>query len=126
MNYTPHIRENKCNRIGHLARNCKEATDRCYRCNGTGHISKDCQHRPEEMSCYKCGKMGHIARQCKEPEKTCQICHKQGHISRDCTNSDRDDRKRYTCGHMGHISRPRPAAMTLSPTSATGGTSVGT
>ncbi|KAH9365817.1 hypothetical protein HPB48_013353 [Haemaphysalis longicornis] len=156
MNYTPYIRDTwyKCNRIGHFARDCKEATGRCYRCNGTGHISKGCQHRPDEMSCYICGKMGHITRQCKEQEKTCYTCHKQGHIYRECkqgeqrsgagmspqcylcgtlghisrdyTNSDRDDRKRYICGHIGHISHPRPGAMTLSPTSATGGTSVGT
>ncbi|KAH9380844.1 hypothetical protein HPB48_017768 [Haemaphysalis longicornis] len=78
------------------------------------------------MSCYNCGKMGRIVRQCKEQEKPCYICHKHGHISRDCTNSYWHDRRRYVCDQMGHISRPMPAAMTLSPTSATGATSAGT
>lgn len=32
----------RCNRFGHLARDCREPEDRCYRCNGTGHIAREC------------------------------------------------------------------------------------
>ncbi|UYV65345.1 K02A2.6-like [Cordylochernes scorpioides] len=104
----------KCYRVGHFARECKEAQDRCYRCYGTGHIAKDCQNGPDEMkpsptkcpvACYNCGKTGHIARECKEMDKTCYVCGKPGHISREC---EQDDRKCYVCGKIGHISRDCP------------------
>ena len=33
----------KCNRFGHMARECHEDQDRCYKCNQLGHIAKECE-----------------------------------------------------------------------------------
>ena len=37
----------RCNKIGHLARDCKETAERCYRCNQAGHHAKDCTNEVE-------------------------------------------------------------------------------
>lgn len=37
----------RCNKIGHLARDCKETAERCYRCNQAGHHAKDCTNDVE-------------------------------------------------------------------------------
>ena len=36
----------------------------CYRCNRKGHIAKDCRRRG--TGCYRCGEVGHWARDCSE------------------------------------------------------------
>lgn len=37
----------RCNKMGHFARDCKEAAERCYRCNKAGHHAKDCTNDVE-------------------------------------------------------------------------------
>ena len=37
----------RCNKMGHLARDCKETAERCYRCNQAGHHAKDCTNEVE-------------------------------------------------------------------------------
>jgi len=115
----------RCNKNGHFARHCKEASERCYRCNQSGHLAKDCDNEVESGSCYNCGQSGHLQRDCKQSSnKTCFKCRETGHMARDCpnesvdgfserkgnisNNSANDDRTCYNCGKGGHISRDCP------------------
>ena len=50
-----HFTQIPCFRYGHLARDCQEEEDRCYRCHGTGHIARNCEQ--EEDTCYNCNKV---------------------------------------------------------------------
>ena len=38
------IRENFA-QVGHLARECHEEEDTCYKCNGSGHIARNCSQK---------------------------------------------------------------------------------
>ncbi|XP_057250105.1 cold shock protein 1-like [Beta vulgaris subsp. vulgaris] len=33
---------NKCNKLGHIARECRWGSDQCYRCGKPGHVIKNC------------------------------------------------------------------------------------
>jgi len=63
----------KCNKIGHLSRDCKIKTNqtnkiiRCFRCNKTGHIEKQCKEKPHSKNTDKCG-----------------ICKKTNHTDKNC------------------------------------------
>lgn len=72
----------KCNRVGHLARDCQEAEERCYRCNDVGHKSRDCDRQKDEISCYNCKERGHLVRDCPTKVDVCFACNLEGHISR--------------------------------------------
>lgn len=72
----------KCNRVGHLARDCQESEERCYRCNDVGHKSRDCTREKDQISCYNCKEVGHLVRDCPTKVDVCFACNLEGHISR--------------------------------------------
>lgn len=72
----------KCNRVGHLARDCQEQEERCYRCNDTGHKSRDCDREKDQLGCYNCKEKGHLVRDCPTKVDVCFACNLEGHISR--------------------------------------------
>ena len=100
----------RCNKSGHLARDCMETAERCYRCNKAGHLAKDCENEVQSGSCYNCGLVGHLQRECpKQTSKSCYKCKETGHLAKDCPESESDDdRTCYNCGKPGHISRDCP------------------
>lgn len=55
----------RCLEFGHIARNCKNPTDRskmCRKCGDIGHIAKDCKGEPSCMFCKGAGKRAdHVA-----------------------------------------------------------------
>ena len=51
------VRCYKCQRVGHVARNCRT---RCYKCQRVGHVARNCRTK-----CYKCRRVGHVARNCR-------------------------------------------------------------
>lgn len=92
----------KCNRVGHLARDCQEQEERCYRCNDIGHKSRDCKflnllilalfwhtwmffvgdREKDQLGCYNCKEKGHLVRDCPTKVDVCFACNLEGHISR--------------------------------------------
>lgn len=72
----------KCNRVGHLARDCQEQDERCYRCNDVGHKSRDCNREKDQISCYNCKEVGHLVKDCPTKIDVCFSCNLEGHISR--------------------------------------------
>jgi cellular nucleic acid-binding protein len=73
----------KCNRVGHLARDCQETEERCYRCNDVGHKSRDCNREKDQISCYNCKEVGHLVKDCPTKVDVCFACNLEGHISRE-------------------------------------------
>lgn len=72
----------KCNRVGHLARDCQEQEERCYRCNDVGHKSRECNREKDQISCYNCKEVGHLVKDCPTKVDVCFACNLEGHISR--------------------------------------------
>lgn len=72
----------KCNRVGHLARDCQETEERCYRCNDVGHKSRECNREKDQISCYNCKEVGHLVKDCPTKVDVCFACNLEGHISR--------------------------------------------
>ncbi|CAF0873847.1 unnamed protein product [Didymodactylos carnosus] len=112
-NYGGGARCYRCNRIGHMARDCFETEERCYQCNEFGHLAKDCDRDIDPGACYNCGKLGHIRSECSEPLKNssnlnnshnqndtggrCYRCNAYGHFARDC------DAKESSGGAVGSL-----------------------
>lgn len=65
---------------------------KCHKCNKLGHLAKDCRLRSKtfdkEIRCFKCNKTGHMAKTCSVKQtksgKTCNICKKNNHEDKDC------------------------------------------
>lgn len=68
--------------MGHLARDCQETEERCYRCNDVGHKSRDCNREKDQISCYNCKEVGHLVKDCPTKVDVCFACNLEGHISR--------------------------------------------
>lgn len=64
---------NKCNKMGHFAKDCYSKINsgnkqiRCFRCNKTGHIEKYCKGKPQ-----------------KKDQEGCSICKKTNHSDANC------------------------------------------
>ncbi|KAL4575113.1 hypothetical protein LXL04_021954 [Taraxacum kok-saghyz] len=75
-----------CGKVGHLARDCHNATVSsydarlCNNCYKSGHTAADCTN---EKACNNCRKTGHLARDCPN-EPVCNICSISGHVARRC------------------------------------------
>ena len=102
----------RCNRAGHLKRDCVWARGACFGCKKVGHLVNNCPS-PRNISCFKCGVighcasicsmtqrrigdrhmcgncglLGHFARMCKDPRSICTICGREGHIADVCRNN---------------------------------------
>jgi len=43
----------------------KSRSPRCYNCNKIGHLAADCRlSKREKGSCFQCGEMGHLSKEC--------------------------------------------------------------
>lgn len=103
------IRCFNCNRVGHMARECRERKRIvCYSCQKEGHIAKECTRRPTP-ECYACGKIGHIQRECNVVQ--CNRCNKRGHKSEDCYTKRRNERYDDTPRRFNRQGRGRVNAV---------------
>ena len=56
----------KCNKEGHIARDCRAAALKCSTCGGTGHAAVACptdrraEAAPPNTRCYRCNGVGHM------------------------------------------------------------------
>ena len=53
---------------------------RCFNCNKMGHLARYC--RQKNVQCFNCGEVGHIGKNC--PLLLCGICKKGGHRPVEC------------------------------------------
>ncbi|KAH9386970.1 uncharacterized protein NEMAJ01_1866 [Nematocida major] len=81
---------------------CFQSSTICYKCNRSGHISRDCPRKPS--TCFICNQTGHVKTNC--PENTCRICKKSGHRENDCWKSAGGG-SQYKNRHYRAEDRPR-------------------
>jgi len=70
----------------------KSRSPRCYNCNKIGHLAADCRlPKREKGSCFQCGEMGHLSKECPTKatastkiavvsEAENQVCSVSGHM----------------------------------------------
>jgi len=75
----------------------KSRNPRCYNCNKIGHLAADCRlPKREKGSCFQCGEMGHLSKECPTKatastkiaavsEAENQVCSVSGHIEEEET-----------------------------------------
>ena len=97
----------RCNRAGHMKRDCVWATGACFGCGKVGHLINNCPN-PRMLQCFRCGGMGHRANVCGVNQgltgntNVCGNCGQPGHFARMC----RMPRSTCTkCGRVGHIEK---------------------
>lgn len=124
----------KCNKTGHIAKDCRQESKAksarnitCNYCKKQGHVISECRKREHNRSqntrrqdkneifvcevirCYNCGKMGHTQQICKAPRKehykrACFSCGKTSHVARNCWNNQ-NSRRPYIRENVGNTSK---------------------
>ena len=77
----------KCNKQGHVAKNCTR-TIICSRCNRAGHKASECR---SALTCFECGREGHLQQDCRATRNVdygrrepCRTCERTNHTTSEC------------------------------------------
>ena len=92
----------RCNKTGHVKRECRWTIGACFGCGKVGHLIKNCQNS-ESMKCFKCGGVGHRADECSSKKGlglACGNCGDPNHYARMCEAPRSECTK---CGKVGHL-----------------------
>lgn len=103
INPTPLIVCRRCNRLGHLAINCRTKVQvgagpsmdgDCQRCGQPGHAAPWCSAErpvPQTRRCQRCHREGHIDIFCRSlihgQPVVCRSCHEEGHTYHVCPHT---------------------------------------
>ncbi|XP_052103080.1 uncharacterized protein LOC127736558 [Mytilus californianus] len=113
INKTIPLQCTKCNRLGHVVKDCRVPT--CYNCQKVGHVSKDCkaprsnkrQNNPNQdlnKGSLSSGSETQLSKKIEEINKTiplqCTKCNRLGHVVKDCRVPTC-----YNCQKVGHVSK---------------------
>jgi len=92
----------RCNKTGHMARECSEPpTFACHFCGNVGHSARECPER-SPILCHKCYCSGHLAKYCPKiavidvdanTNAYCHWCETRGHFTRTCPERTEELRK---------------------------------
>lgn len=97
-----------CHQQGHYSNQCPLKC--CALCGSMTHQAKECLQAT--VKCYKCGNMGHVQKDCPDSERKCFHCKQAGHYEKSCPNRtaeygstvrlSKPQGNCYRCGYPGH------------------------
>lgn len=74
---------------------------RCYKCQKLGHISRNCTEEKSIRECQGCGKKGHVQEECRYKDKKCFECGEKGHMKYDCKKNREQTKNVVLYGERG-------------------------